>query len=571
MHILRLRFRPAWLAAVIGLPLVSLQAATGLPVDGKTVELPAFNVTDSRALPEPEPWLHTQAGRFEVLSSASERTTRRLLTDFQTFQQALGLLWPAPPRPLASSTLILCGKDAQFAPFRREAAGGEAEVLPSRFLRDRESLAIVVNLASERVAINDAATAAQNDAGSVEIEFDHATLLYREYIFSLLNQFESRPPAWMAEGLAQIVMDAEVTDRWLVYGKIETFKGSAVGGAGIGAEETDASVSSTAVVGEQPFNVVLRRKQLMPLGDFFAKGPDSPEARNALGNTLWAKQAYLFLHFCLFGEDLRHRDGLVTFVSRLAKEPLSEQLFRECFKVDYAGMEKQLRAYLLHVRHKYQRYEFKPTEQAKLEFTPATPGQIGVVLGDALRLAEQFPAAHDAYRAAYLRGNREPVLLAGLAFTERLQGRAENADKLLAAACAANVPRPSAHAALARARLESALAKPAGPDGKLSPDQVASVLQAVFAARQHPPRIAETYEVGAAVWAASAVPPKPANLAVLDEGVKAFPRRSPLVLQTAKLYDSIGARDTAVAIAKLGLRFAGDERAAAEFRQLIER
>jgi len=47
---------------------------------------------------------------------------------------------------------------------------------------------------------------------------------------------------------------------------------------------------------------------------------------------LWAKQAYLFVHFCLFGENLRYQPALSTFVSRLAREPLSEALFQECFR-----------------------------------------------------------------------------------------------------------------------------------------------------------------------------------------------------------------------------------------------
>jgi hypothetical protein len=161
-------------------------------------------------------------------------------------------------------------------------------------------------------------------------------------------------------------------------------------------------------------------------------------------------------------------------------------------------------------------------------------------------------------------------LLAGLATTERAFGKTETADKLLIAACAANVTRPSAHAALARRRLDLALAQPAAPGGKLSPDQVASVLQAAFAARQYPPRISETYEVIAATWTVSAVAPKLANLAVLDEGVKSFPRRSALLLQTAELYAAVGARETAVAIAKLGARYATVPADAQRFQRLIE-
>lgn len=563
------------LAAIIAAALVLSTRGTAedLKVEGKTVELPDFTVTDSRVLPEAPPWSYGRVGRFDVLSSASERTTRKLLADFQRFQQALALLWPAPPRPLASTTLVLCARDGEFASLLPSGTA-KADQPPSRLLRDRESLAIGVNLAAERLLVTDPTALAATGATSVELDIDHAQLLYREYIFSLLNQTEVRPPAWMAEGLAQIVMDAEVTDRWLIYGKIDTFKGSATGGTGTGADDTDASANGTAVVGEQPFNVVLRHRQLMPLPEFFAVTADAPAARAPLGNNLWAKQAYLFVHFCLFGENLRYRDAITQFVGRLAREPLSEQLFRDCFKVGYAQMEEELRAYLRHVRHKYQTYDIKPTDRLDpktIELVSASPTQIGVLLGDAQRLAGRLDQAEATYREAYLRGSRAPALLAGLAVTEAAAGHADRAAKFLDAACAAHVARPSAHAALARRRLNEALAHPAGAEGKLDAAQVAAVLGPIFEARQYPPLIAENYHVAADVWAASATPPKIGNLAVLDEGLKAFPRDSALVLKGARLYASVGANDIASSIARMGLRFATDPGAQRDFETLLSR
>ncbi|WP_415907160.1 hypothetical protein [Oleiharenicola sp. Vm1] len=110
------------LGPVVGLATVAFLALLGraaeeLKVEGKTVELPEFKVTDSRALPEAPPWHYGRVGRFEVLSSTTEARTRKLLADFQKFQQALALLWPAPPKPLASSTLILCARPGEFASF----------------------------------------------------------------------------------------------------------------------------------------------------------------------------------------------------------------------------------------------------------------------------------------------------------------------------------------------------------------------------------------------------------------------------------------------------------------------
>lgn len=546
----------------------AVRAADPIKVEGKTVELPEFTVTDSRVLPEPAPWLHGRVGGFEVLSSAGERPTRKLLADFGRFQRALALLWPAPLRSGAGTALILCGRAGEFATLLPPGTETKDAPLPSRLLRDRELTFIAADLAAERAVINDPLSLGATDAATVEIEFDHATLLYREYIFALLNQSEAHPPAWMAEGLAQIAMDAQVTGNSLIYGKIETYKGAATGG-GAPSDDSDSSKNSTAVVGEQPFNVVLRHRNLMPLGAFFAVTGDAPEARTPLGNNLWAKQAYLFVHYCLFGENLRYRDALVQFVGRLAREPLTEQLFQDCFKTDFRGMEQQLLGYIRFVRHKYQTYELKPADRfdpKTVELDTASSAQIGRMLGDAQRLGGNLPAAEETYRTAYLRGSREPALLAGLAVTETAAGRADRAAKFLDAACAAHVDRPSAHAALARRRLESALA---APGARVDPAQLAAVLAAVFEARKYPPLIPETYHVAADAWAASSVAPKPANLAVLDEGLKAFPRDSALVLKGAQLYAAAGAPEIAASIAKMGLRFAGDAAARAQFERLL--
>jgi hypothetical protein len=46
---------------------------------------------------------------------------------------------------------------------------------------------------------------------------------------------------------------------------------------------------------------------------------------------------------------------------------MSEKLFKACFGVDYAKMEKELDGYVSYTRHKYQRYPLEPSQQFKLE------------------------------------------------------------------------------------------------------------------------------------------------------------------------------------------------------------
>lgn len=558
---------PALLSLLLGLPCASL-VAQAVPADEPIFELPKLTVNEPADLPKPEQWSHTRSGSFEVLSCGSEKAARRLLADFQKFQQAVRLVWPAPLKPLAASTLLLCGEKSRFDAFVPAELRGSPAPLPSLFLRNREQVAIVVDLQTTRVGISDALATLNAGTSGAEYEVDHYRQLYREYVHYLLSQSEARPPAWLKEGLAQIIMDVELTDRTLIYGKVDTRRGDVAGTSPLEpAEDADAAVAN-AIVGERPFNVVLQHRRLMPLGEFFAVGPDSAEARNPLGNNLWAKQAYAFVHYCMFGAKLRHKEALITFVERLTKEPLSEELFTQCFKTDYKGMVGELNGYLRHTRHQYQQYTLQAGDRvraADIELADATPAQIGIIKGDALLLAGHAEAAYAEYRAAYRRGVRDAALFAGLAATVP---DAEMAAKFADEAVKAGCNRPSAYVRQARTRLAAFKADP-GPDGKLTQQQLAAVLSPLFKARSLPPPLPELYTTIAETWSLSAVAPKPEHLAVLDEGVRRFPRESGLLHRAALLYQQTGATETAAAIAKVGLRFASDEATKARFSDLL--
>ncbi len=568
---IRLRGSIATILFTLALAFVSrTHAEPAAPANDDVLKLPDLKVTSSADLPPPESWRYTRVGNFEVLSNASESSTKSLLADFAKFTQAMALVWPVPTKPLAGSTLILCGKGGKFDVFPPAGAVKDDAIVPSVFLRNREQVAIVVDVEADRVAI-DPSNLQVIGAGSAEYQVDHYKQIYREYVRYMLSQSQSRPPIWLEEGLAQIIMDIELDDTLLIYGKINTLKGAVSGGESADSDGTDPTANTDAVVGEQPFNFVLQHHKLIPLDQFFAATAASPETQNPLGNNLWAKQAYAFVHFCMFGENLRYQQALGTFVTRLAREPLSEALFKECFKVGYVDMAKELRGYILHTKHKYQKYALQKDDRfsaKNIELREATQAEVGVIKGDALRLGDHPEAAFSAYRNAYLRGAREPALLAGMGVSENALKHTDRARDLLEAAVKGGTKLPSAYVELARLRLDHAIAHPSA-NGKLSVGQMGTVLSLLFEARKYQPPLPETYALIASAWAQSAVPPKPENLAVLDEGIRAFPRQSTLLYAAAQLYSQAGAQPTAASIAKLGLRFSSDDATKARFEQLL--
>jgi hypothetical protein len=168
--------------------------------------------------------------------------------------------------------------------------------------------------------------------------------------------------------------------------------------------------------------------------------------------------------------------------------------------------------------------------------------------------AKSYAALHGPFE----RGERDPRLLAALGLYEREAGNVKGARVLLEVAAQAKVVRPRAYLELARLRYAEALQKPAGADGRLDVNQARSVLEPLLTARAQsvPPPAPEVYELIAEVWARSAVAPTRENLAVLGEGVAAFPYRAELIYRTASLYARTGFPKEAAALVAHGLQIA---------------
>lgn len=540
------------------------------------LKLPDLTIHGAKDLPPPESWYY---GRMEdgteILSNASERAGRRLLRDFQIFQQALEVVWPLPTVNNRARTLILCGGGGKFDDFTdRDHNSGDIGST-SLFLQNREQATIVVDLQSTTITLS----GLQDDDGAATTNFevDPYKQLYREYVRYQLSQ--GNTPIWLREGLSQIVMAMEFTPTWIIFGKVDSsaYRPAQAASAlstgappdGTGEEEVAAATS----VGDRPFNIALQRRALIPLDKFFAVTADSPEARNPLGNNRWAKQAYAFVHLCLYGENGRFQKAFGQFLQRLGQEPVSEPLFKECFGMSYKDMLLHLRGYIGFTNHTYKTFKLKPGGRPlggePIVLRDATQAEIGRIKGDAQRLAALPDRALLSYRLAYARGERDPALLTVLGLAESEAGQTERALMVLETAAKNELSRPQPYLELARLRLAAAKTKPAGSDARIDETQLNAVLDLLFKARQLKPALPETYATIAEAWLASAVLPKKEHLAVLTEGLRQFPRDNPQFLRLAELYARIGDRPTAVAIAQAGHRLAPDDAARASYERLL--
>ncbi len=570
-----LSFSRCFFLLFAGVSLLSLRAAPD-PNAGPVVELPKFVVTDSRDLPPPEAWRYAELPGFEVLTNAPDSATKRLLNDFDLFRRALDLAFPIPRRSAAPTALILCGRGGKFdlfAPNEKLAAGAARASL---FLSAPGRTAIVLDLQSSVIDLSDSPS---DDTTRSQTSFavDHHKQLYREYVHFLLSQNPPRPPAWLEEGLAQIVMAMQFDKDSITFGQLEdpnlvsTGKGLAQATSGLNAAGADELMEfPTAPVEDRDFNAALKEKALMPLPKLFGVSHDSPEARSSLGNNGWSKQCYAFVHYCLYGEGGKHQKEFAQFVARTAREPLSEALFKECFKVGYTDMLRNIRSYCETPVYQYRQFKLTGNQLATTDvpLRDATQAEIGRIKGETLALAGHADRARMALIAPYTRGEADPRLLAALGLFERASGEDQRARKFLEAAATGKVTRPDALLELARLRYAAALAAPAGKDNHLSAAQTTDVIAPLLIARQQPPSLIGIYELAADAWVHSEAKPTRNDVGVLIAGIRELPGHIRLVGQTATLCVESGYNDAAGTLIDYGLQLATDDATKQKFLQL---
>jgi hypothetical protein len=516
-------------AAVLAVLALAARAQTPAPpAAGGVVELPKFEVTDSRILPPPEPWRYAAIPGFEILSNVSVARTKAFVRDFLLLEDALTVLMPAFGQGDISVpvSLILCGGASGFDRFVAADRGDDKYRTNALFFDDPERSAIVVDLAQGDLQL-DATTVAQADPYRG---------FYKEYFRHLIRHKAGRVPEWFEEGLVQLLAAIDFNKKWITFAQLN--------------DPAEPDPNFPTAPQDNDFVTLLRRRQLVPFAQLF-----SPEGR---ANSAWSPECYAFVHMCLYGHGKQWQKPLIAFAMRLASEEPNEALFQACFKKSYRDMEQELRAYLGFTDHKWIQLELKKGQELA-EPPPVTPreaseAEAGRIVGNVLGLGGHGDEAHLALIAPYIRGQRDPQLLAALGLDERAAGHDERARKFLEAATHANVVRPRAYLELARLRYEAvqpgaeAAEKPA-----LTPQQVSSILAPLAVARTQPPPLADVYEFTAEVWAHSAQPPKRDDLKPINQGVMLFPKRAVLLARAADLDLRFGDPEDARKIIVYGL------------------
>lgn len=542
--------------------------------EARTVTLPPFVVEETA---QPLPWRYAEVAGLEVLSCCPDRLTRALIANHHRLHALLGeLLPPTLQLKLSGPNILLFVDAARQPPTSREvvahmalsavdqqALDDAAAPIDDGRLRRRPPPPRYTFLPNLRLWDRDgqALFAVVQES---EFHANRVALTPEHVAHVLRNRLPALPP-WFISGVLTLFGRATFTEDTLTLEPVDWLS---TGGPA-------ALLSGTA-----------GNRLPLPLGEFFAG--DLPPADTPGGEALshWQAQAALFIRWGLAGRGAPRRPALWKFAERAAVEPVTEALFRECFGFDFATAWQQLTAYLPEAMR--EKLVLRPAQRPRLpDYTlrPATETEIARLKGDWERLEigfvkTQFPALTRRYleqarrtlMRAYDRGSRDPQLLTVIGLCEVDAGNDASAREFLEdAAARTRTLRPRAWFELARLRFAGAMGKGGAGGARLTPEQAGEVLTPLFAAREQEPPLAEVYVLIADVWAASAQPPTREQLAVLEQGVRIFPRHSELVYRTAGLNLRHGFTDAARWLVNLGLTLASDPAARARFEALQAR
>lgn len=551
--------------------------AAAVPADEAAVALPPFIVEE---FSKGRPWRYGEAMDFEILSRCDDSTTRRVVEAHHQLHALLAEILP-PKLQLKLTlprSLILYDEELQpasskevVAQLLRQSPTLIADAMPS-FPGGRGGRGFPTPSPSRRYSFLPNLRLWDRDAMTIFMivrrdGFDPDRLaLTQDYVTFLVRSRLPALPTWFVHGFLTLYQQMTHEGMQLTLGPL-----------------TWISEAHTDALKKDPKTA----PPVLPLDEFFAlRMPAREPVATYEPIVAWQAQALLFVRWGLDSGGSARRAALWDFVERSAIHGATEEVFRACFGLDFAAAQAEMAAYLpMAVRRTI---KFRLARAAKLPpfaMRNASDGQIARLKGDWERMEiayvqARYPQLADKYleqarrtfKRGYDRDERDPQLLAAMGLCEADAGNPTRARELLEAAVRIGPIRPRACYELARLRLAEFRALPAGEDGRLSVTQAADVLAPLFAARAQQPPLPEVYALIGDVWAEVAAKPNRGHLAVLDEGVRLFPRRADLVLRAAELYLREGFRDEAANYIEVGARVATDdatrERAAALQRQL---
>lgn len=194
--------------------------------------------------------------------------------------------------------------------------------------------------------------------------------IFHEYVHHLFKTAEEDPPAWYNEGMAELLAGIRIDGDSLEIGHPHAGRLRA-----------------------------LRDEKLMPLQTLFGVTHQSPVFRANDHTGLFYAQSWALLHYWTCGDGKFPPDAAQRFIRVAGNKNTAaaadlQEVFKECFGIDYAEMERRLDRYVFSGTYRYSRGK-APTvvKEANYEMRPVPRDEIRVRLAELALRVNRAPLA----------------------------------------------------------------------------------------------------------------------------------------------------------------------------------
>ena len=541
------------LSALATLSTSAARAADEPATAAETVQMDAVNIETTRdkafllSLPkEAWDWRYGRMGDWEFLSSASDAKTEKMLRDFAEFTSLVHWMIPQWKIPAGGRLrLIICGPRHTFEELRPVASEGSRRDAVTAYYAGAAEACIAVNAGVISLQIEethglsraggfstlnqDYGTDSEADITATEYETDDLPVLTldflkRDYVRHLLNSQGWTCPAWLTEGLVQLVATAKIEDGRARIGKLDSVRIDTI---------SNGQPSGSGRASE--LSLFFQGRAMEPLLNVFQVGYDDPAYLNPIGSTFSA-QALGFVHYCLYGNDGKQQANFINWLVQLQSSPPTEETFKACFGMSSKQMNIKLRGYFGSGRYAspVTNAETLP-EPPQIVMAPADPAMVAAIKAEVHRLAGRTEAARSLLDTALSRGFANAELHDERAQLALDAGDFDGAAAAFAEAAALGDPSDEHRFGLLRLEVMRAPALDSASAKRL-------LAEALRFHRQVPARTREASFLLAEVFLRSALKPDDAFLNLLDKSAARFRSDPELQAAVTQLHAKVAAR-----------------------------
>jgi tetratricopeptide (TPR) repeat protein len=298
-----------------------------------------------------ETWTSVRSKNFRLVGNASEAEIKEVGVRLEQFREVFTRLLPGEHfESRVPVTVVVFNSEESYSPFKPlylEQPGDVSGYFKSGQHADYITLSV------------DEARARGT-----------ASIVFHEYVHLLLRNGAGVTPLWFNEGLAEYYSTFEISPdaRRVTLG-----------------QRLEARAQ------------VLRTGAWIPLSALLAADRWSPAYAEAGQRRLFYAESWALVHYLFNGQGGRRRAQLTSYLDLLASGSTVEAAFRTAFQTDFAGLEAELRAYVLFNQYPTQAVSFDRAVlfDTALEAAPLPYPDALAVLGDLLLRTERPAEAED--------------------------------------------------------------------------------------------------------------------------------------------------------------------------------